>query len=167
MIPKLTLDTNLSMEYWQNGPKRNVLDRLLKYADAELVDLAVTNRIRADVPRSPLAEQIDALPALGVSETGSVFRLDHSHLDGGDMLGSDRFTRTSDAICLEMQRRGLKPPDWRDWDHLHGHYLKRRDVFLTWDGAILECARELKEELRLTVMRPEDYLVILETQVKQ
>ena len=51
-----------------------------------------------------------------------------------------------------------KAPDWRDWDHLHAHYLRRRDVFLTWDGGILDCADELKGKLDIVVMRPEEYL---------
>ena len=122
MIPSLTLDTNLLMEYWKNRPKKYVVEQLLEYSDAGLVDLAVTNRINADVPQQPLSDRIDALPTLGVSVTGSVFRLDISSLGGGDRLGGDRFISVSDSVCLGFARSGAKPPDWRDWDHLHGHY---------------------------------------------
>ena len=154
------------MEYWQSGPTRHITVRLLDYSNAGLVDLAVTRIIRDDVPRDPLAKRINALPALGVKETGAAFTLGSSMLGGGDMLGSERFMRVSSAIWREFQQRGENPPDWRDWNHLHAHYLKRRDVFLTWDGAILKCAHQLQAELNLTVMNPEDYVAILETQVK-
>ena len=45
-----------------------------------------------------------------------------------------------------------------DWDHIHGHYLKGRDVFLTWDRPLLDAAPELKAQLGIVVMKPEDFL---------
>ena len=59
-----------------------------------------------------------------------------------------------------------KPPDWRDWDHLHGHYLAERDAFLTWDVAILKSGHQLQDMLGLTVMKPEDCLEVFETEDK-
>jgi hypothetical protein len=36
-------------------------------------------------------------------------------------------------------------PDWRDWDHLGAQMLQRRDVFLTWDKAILRLTTRLEQ----------------------
>lgn len=85
--PKLTLDTNLLLEYWKNQDKRKAVEKLLLLVKEGKVDLAVTARIREDVPRSPLAQKLDELPELGINETGSVMRLDYSVLDR-DMLVS-------------------------------------------------------------------------------
>ena len=117
----------------------------------------VTARARDDIPRPPLADRINELPELNISETGSVTRLNHWVL-GRDMLGSDEFMACLQRIEGEFQRQGMSSPDWRDWDHLHAHYLLRRDVFLTWDKAILAAGGELQTALGALVMAPEAYL---------
>ena len=87
-----------------------------------------------------------------------MFRLNHSLLDGEGRLGNTKFRNATDRIREECRRRSIKPPDCRDWDHLHGHYLAERDVFLTWDRGILRVADQLQVELGLVVMKPEDFL---------
>ena len=79
------------------------------------------------------------------------------------MLGSDEFLETTDHIesVFDKEGRVKKRPNWKDWDHLHGHFLKKRDVFLTWDGPILDAATELKEQLGIVVMKPEDFVATL------
>ena len=159
-LPTATLDTNIPFEVWQEGPRVGVVDRLMDLASAVPMSLRVTGRIREDVPRAPLADRIDELPELGIDLMGSVIRYGQWDADA-DTLGSARFERVRESM---VDRRGAmpgspgKPPDWRDWDHLHAHYLRRRDVFLTWDGGILDCADELKGKLDIVVMRPEKYL---------
>lgn len=131
---RLTLDTNLLQAYWLDQAKRDLVEQLLQLAAAGEVDLVVTNRITADIPGEPLAQRLRELPEMGIGKIGGAFRLDVSELDGGDMLGSDLFVSLTEQANIELLRRGRrtdKIPDWRDWDHLHGHFLKRRDVFLT------------------------------------
>ena len=122
--------------------------------------MAITKRINDDIPYPPLAARISSLPALGIKEIGSVFRLDHSALDGGDMLGSDGFLGVSASIEKAFDRQGIKKrrPDWRDWDHLHGHFIARRDVFLTWDRPLLSISGDLDKELGVVVMKPQEFL---------
>ena len=157
-----TLDTNLLLEYWKQQPKAAVVERLLDLAQDGQLDLAVTTRISADIPRPPLSDRINDLPALDIPRIGSVFRLGFSTLGGGDMLAGgtrmDNFMAVADQITEDYLRRSHTPPDVRDWDHLHGHYLAERDVFLTWDKRILDVAPELQDELGIAVMKPEDYL---------
>ena len=156
----LTLDTNVLVELWWSRQNAAVTQALLALAEDEEVDLAITKRITADIPHPPLADRISSLPQLGVQEIGSVFRLDHSALDGGDMLGSDEFLDVMTSVDEELDRQGRKKrrPDWRDWDHLHGHFLKGRDIFLTWDGPILEVSNELQVRLGISIMNPREFL---------
>ena len=79
------------MELWWSQENKLVTQCLVDLAGNGWVDLAITKRINDDIPYPPLAARISSLPALGIKEIGSVFRLDHSALDGGDMLGSDGF----------------------------------------------------------------------------
>ena len=157
-MPTATLDTNLLQEFWRNQDKAAVVEDLLKLAQSGLVDLAVTTRIYADVSRPPLADRISELPALGVRQVGSVARLGVSYLGGGDVLGDDRVLAEMDSIRNELKLLGRKNPEWADWDHVYGHYLSKRDVFLTWDRGILNIASQLKTKLGVIVMKPEDYL---------
>ena len=156
----LTLDTNVLVELWWSRQNAPITQALLGLAEDGQVDLAITKRINADIPYPPLADRISSLPQLGVQEIGSVFRLDHSSLDGGDMLGSDEFLDVMASIDGELDRQGRKRrrPDWRDWDHLHGHFLKGRDIFLTWDGPILEVSSELQVRLGISIMNPQEFL---------
>ena len=157
-MPTATLDTNLLQEFWRNQDKVAVVEDLLKLAQHGGVDLAVTTRIDADIPRRPLSDRISKLPLLGVNRIGSVFRLDVSSLDGGDVLGDDRVLAEMDSIRNELKLLGRKNPEWADWDHIYGHYVSGRDVFLTWDRGILNIAAQLKTKLGVIVMKPEDFL---------
>lgn len=159
-IPSVTLDTNLLLEYWMVQSKRTIVEQLFKYAEDGVLDLAVTARIREDIPRLPLSKKINELAKLDVQEIGSVTRLDYWVL-GRDMLGSDQFVEVSSAVNATLQQQGKNPPDWRDWDHLHAHYLAGRDVFLTWDKRVLETALDLHSQLGIVVMKPEDYIPTL------
>ena len=156
-VPRLTLDTNLLLEYWKNQAKRKAVEKLSLLAKEGKVDLVVTARIREDVPLSPLAQKIDELPELGINETGSVTRLGYWVL-GRDMLGDEAFNDFWSTAQALAEQRGKKPPDWRDWDHLHAHYLLHQDIFLTWDEGIICLSDDLRTQFGLVVMRPEAFL---------
>ena len=154
---QLTLDTSLLLEYWKRQDKHTIVERLVELSRNGHVDLAVTARIREDVPNPPMADRIDGLSELGVLEEPSVARLEYWVLDQ-DMLGDDTFVAVSQELDEALQRRGRKPPDWRDWDHLHAHYLSGRSVFLTWDKRILQIASDLRARLGIDVKSPEAWL---------
>jgi hypothetical protein len=100
---QVTLDTNVLQEYWIDRAKKAVVERLLALAAIKDIDLAITARVREDIPERPLASEIDALPELGVHETGSVTRLDYWVLDR-DHLGSEEF----EAFRLGLESAGRK-----------------------------------------------------------
>jgi hypothetical protein len=152
------LDTNLLQEYWREQPKQHIVQQLLDLAKAGAVELVVTARISADITGGPLAERLRELPEMEVSQIGSVTRLGTWVL-GREYLGSDAFVEAQAAADAELLRRGrAKVPDWRDWDHVHAHFLQGRDVFLTWDKRLLEAGEIVSAQLPIKVATPEAYL---------
>ena len=158
MVTTVTLDTNLVQELWWERDNAALVEQILALGQSGNIELAITNRIYADIPRPPLSDRIQELPTLGVARVGSVFRLDVSGLDGGDALGSDRFLGEMGLIIDKQRAKGLKEPEWQDWDHIHGHYLAGRDVFLTFDKNLLATSCQLKSKLGIVVMSPQEFL---------
>ena len=159
--PTVTLDTNVVREWWGNRAKVEHVNKLLDLGKNFAIDLAVTGRIRDDIPSLPLAEKINELPNLNVSDIGSVIRFGHWQV-GIDVAGNDEFKNFFDspAVVEKLNRMNeTRRPDWRDWDHLHTHYRYKRDFFLTWDRGILHFAGELKKELGIIVMKPDAFNV--------
>ncbi len=152
-IPKLTLDTNLLIEYWKQQEKMDIVANLLELAKLGEVDLAVTARIREDIPRPPLSNNLNKLPELKITETGSIARWGYWLLDGHQMFGNQVFNDFLTTAVELAKKRRKTPPDWRDWDHLHAHYLLKRDVFLTWDEGIICLSKELKNNFDSTAKR--------------
>ena len=159
-LPTATLDTNVLVEFWRDRRKASITRTLLDLAKSGFLDLAITSRIREDIPHPPLADLISELRSLQVQQIGSVFVLGLSGLGGGDMLADDEFPEVMEQIeeLFDRQGRVKNRPDWRDWQHVWGHYLKKRDVFLTWDQPILVAAVELKAHLGIKIMEPEQFL---------
>ena len=161
IVPTATLDTNVLQEYWRDQPKSHVVRRLLDLSDSGKLDLAVTSRIRSDIPHPPLAELINELPNLDVKMIPSLARLGHWRLDGTAYLSGGKIIRVLEEIVSRFRETGMKEenlPDFRDLDHLEAHKTSKRNIFLTWDTGILHIAECLEYELGIVVMKPEDYL---------
>ena len=156
----VTLDTNIVSEHWKGQKKACIFERLLALTDSGQIDVAVTTRIEADIFQPPLADRINELPLLGIEKIGTVARYGVSRYGSGDMYArdSDSFGDAKSSICETLRQRGRKGPDWRDWDHIQGHYEAGRDVFLTWDGGMLEITEDLRSRLGVVVMTPEAFL---------
>jgi len=154
---RLTLDTNLLLEYWKEQDRAPTIEKLLSLATSGVVDLAVTARIREDIPLPPLANRLNELGTLNVSEAPSITRLDFWVI-GRDVFGDDEFIAFSSAIDGMLRERGARVPDWRDWDHVHAHYVLKRDIFLTWDKPLLSISNELRDRFGIVIMTPETYL---------
>ena len=157
MTDQLTLDTNIILEYWKFQEKRSVVEKLLELSDSGRADLVVTARIREDIQRAPFSKRVNELTEIGIGESGSVTRLGFWKL-GRDQLADDDFVSFSTKVAELAATSGVREPDWRDWDHLHAHYLQRRDYFLTWDKGILGIRKGLKSEFEIEVLTPDEYL---------
>lgn len=154
----VTLDTNVIREWWCDQAKMSVVDQLIELSSNGHLDLAITTRIRADIPHPPLSARIESLPALDIGEIGTAFRLGVSRLGGADTLVGGELWGRFNKLMNEERPTGKKAPDWRDQDHLFGHFKSSRDVFLTWDRGILNMAGSLKDKLGLVVKTPEEFL---------
>ncbi len=159
-IHRITLDTNLLLEYWKDRDKQKVVKDLLDLAEKGRLELAVTARIHEDLPMPLLSDRLNNLPELNIEEVGSVTRIGYWEI-GRDMLGDEEFENYFSAACNLATKRGNNPPDWRDWDHLHAHYLLHRDIFLTWDKGILCISEELRNIFGIVVKKPEEFLSTL------
>lgn len=156
-VIRLTLDTNLLLEYWKEQDRSPTIEELLLLATSGEVDLAVTARIREDIPRPPLTIRLNDLGTLNVSEVPSVIRIG-SWMLGRDVIGNAEFVDFSSSIADILRKKGARVPDWRDWDHVHAHYVLKRDIFLTWDKPLLSIGNELQNRFGIVVMTPEAYL---------
>jgi hypothetical protein len=142
------------------------VERLLALAEAKGIDLAITARVREDIPDEPLASKIRTLSDIGVEESGSVTRLGPWKL-GRDQLGLEEFETFRLQLESARKERDPKVPDWRDWDHLHAHMLQGRTVFVTWDRPILRLSQVLQDRFGIRVQAPEDFLEEIETDATQ
>ena len=58
---QVTLDTSVLLEYWKDQAKRALVERLLVLAEEKQIDLAITARVREDIPLEPLTSKDNAL----------------------------------------------------------------------------------------------------------
>ncbi|MDE0317190.1 MAG: hypothetical protein OXM61_20095 [Candidatus Poribacteria bacterium] len=158
--PTVTLDTNVVKTWWKNRSKVEHVKKLLELGEKFEIDLAVTGRIRDDVPDQPLASEINDLPNLLIHEIGAIIRPNNWE-PGIDIGGITEFVDLTRSIEISDEFNNMNKdnrPDWRDWDHIHTHYRYGRNYFLTWDGGLLHFKKKFQEELGITLMKPEDYL---------
>ena len=145
------------LEHWKKQEKHEIVEEIISRAKEGEFEIAVTSRVREDIPNPPLSERIDELPELSIKETSSVTRIGSWRI-GIDRLADENFIDFSTKVNELSATKEGKIPDWRDWDHLHGHYLQGRDIFLTWDRGILQIAEGLDKEFGIVVMTPEKFL---------
>ncbi|HWG56964.1 MAG TPA: hypothetical protein VNT58_10630 [Gaiellaceae bacterium] len=107
---------------------------------SRLADVAVTRYIDDDIPDDPLATLVRELPVL---RAGGVFTIGFSLIGGDDGLGWQRFLDLQEELQLTWRPSSGKPPDARDWSHLHAHAIKRRHLFVTRDVPLLELVEVL------------------------
>ncbi len=157
----ITLDTNLLQEYWKKRPKKEIIEKLISLSMQRKIEIAVTARIREDIPREPLSDKINKLDELNIFETGSVTRLGHWVL-GRDYLADDQFVKFFQEIENNSNMKIKNYPDQRDLDHIHSHLVQKRDVFLTWDKGILFFRDILKSKFNLIIQTPEEFVNSIE-----
>ena len=154
MALKVTLDTNCFFDYFDRAPAH--IQDLVNLQAQGHVEIAMTTRVMADTVdkwkgqgTSPVWTKIQSFPEL--KTVGSAFRLDMSRVDSGDYLSSD-----SDSKMMEKLRGIMVHAQVEDIDHLFGHIMAKRDIFVTSDSHFLNHQEELKNEFGTVVLKPED-----------
>lgn len=162
--PRLTIDANCIINLFdlESGSATSVeeLRALVRYAMEGKVEIAVTTRLEADLlrdrneaRRQPLLETLNMFPVIS-----TVARWDVSKWDG-DLWADDRTVRLNEEI-QQILSPGLTTADPRysnkvnDIDHLTGHVIDARDIFITDDKGILRRRDQLRNGPGIIVMTP-------------
>jgi hypothetical protein len=171
--PKLTLDTNCAINLFDSSSTTATsvadLKALVRLAMKNVADIAITTRTEDDLGhdrdearRAEMLRMLEMFPVVG-----SILRWDTSSWDGGDLWADEDAAR----VAEEVQRilfPGLTPGQPRfgnrinDVDHLVGHFINKRDIFVTDDSRMVDRGEALKRSLGIIVMRPAEALAHVE-----
>ncbi len=162
---KITLDTNCIINIFDCGSESSTsveeLVELVRYALEGDVNIAITTRVESDICKDKddsrkreLLRRISIFPVIG-----TIFRLNNSKSDSGDILaGDDHLAIQEELKKLLFPNLSEKDPHYgnkiNDVDHLIGHCLNKRDIFITDDKDILRKASSLKDNPGIVVMNP-------------
>jgi hypothetical protein len=141
----VTLDTTVVRPWLSTNETSSGFQKLLELKQQDKIDLIVTRRIYEDIPHEPLKSRINKLTEIGIRIEDDVIRFDISSFDTCMFGDNDFFQFTS----------GSEPSDirWRDFDHVHAHYLLKRDVFLTHDNDLLDLQEAIKSRFNIRILR--------------
>ncbi len=159
----LTLDTNVLWDLIvPDRPGHEDASRLFALHQDGQVSIAATTRVDADVRKEPLRSMLDELEVV-TNPIGTAFTVGISRLDGGDMIVDENYGQTGqalmDLIFPTADPQGRKHPNRvADIDHLLGHKLNGRDIFITNDGPILRQRKKLADDFGIQVMSPVQFL---------
>lgn len=169
---KLTLDTNCLINHFDatspTAISRDEIAALIRLATSGRLEIVVTTRVEADLEQDRDEKRRAAmLRVLGMFEAvGSVLRWDESQWGSRDNIADARAAVLADEV-KKILFPGLQPGDRRfgnkirDVDHVVGHVLGDRDIFVTDDNRLNDRAAELRR-LGAHVMRPADCLAHIE-----
>lgn len=160
---RLTIDANCVINLFDrestSATSVEELQTLVRYALDGKAEIAVTTRLEADLERDKVEERRSAL--IGMLEMfpviSSIMRWDVSRWDK-DLWADDASERLNDEI-QKILSPGLTPQDKRfsnkinDIDHLTGHVIDKRDIFVTDDTGIVRKRDQLRD-LGIVVMTP-------------
>lgn len=169
-IPKITLDNNcvINLMDRQSTTATSVeeLIELMKLGLSNKVDIAITTRVAADLAndkndrrREEMLRNAQMFPVIG-----TVARFNVSIFDSGDVFGSEETSRIAEELKTMLFPGGIDPQSKtfpnkiNDVDHLLGHLINQRDIFVTDDGGILRKKFALKVSPGIIVMSPADAL---------
>jgi len=160
---KITLDTNCFFEYFERTPK--YIKELINHAERGNIELAMTTWVISDTQdkwygkgESPIWNKIQSFPS--IETIGTAFRLDVSYLNSGDFLISE-----DDSKMVNDLSELMKGAQTEDIDHIFGHIIGKRDIFVTSDLHFLDHHEELLNKFGVLVLKPEDAVKQIERKV--
>lgn len=168
-IPKMTLDTNCIVGLFDRRNKTatsvDELRDLMRYALSGVIQISITTRVEVDFGRDKNEERReDMMQHIGMLPViGTVARWDQSRFEGADVSAGPE----QQALLEEIRRiifPGLGSDSGKylnklaDIDHLVGHKLAGRDIFVTDDKGILRRYLELRDGPGILVMTPAEAL---------
>ena len=176
-VPRLTIDTNCIINVFEpardSATSVDKLFALIRYAMENKAEIAITTRLEADLLRDRNKERRDELLSkLNLFPIiSTVGRWDDSAWDS-DVFADERTARLNDEI-QQVLFPGLTPADARysnkinDIDHLTGHVIDHRDIFVTDDRGFLRRRDQLLTGPGVVVMTPADALAHIDGIVRR
>lgn len=175
---KLTFDTNCIINLLDYKSESAIsvdeLSEIIRYGLEGDVNIAITTRVDSDVSndkdqdrKKEMLKRISMFPTIG-----TIARIDTSKLDSGDVLAGEEHKSLEEEI-KKIIFPGLKKDDphygnkINDIDHLIGHKINNRDIFITDDQQILKKAETLKSSAGIGVMNPKQVLEYINLQANQ
>ncbi len=175
---KLTFDTNciINLLDYKSSSAISVdeLTEITRYGLEGDVNIAITTRVDSDVSKdkdedrkSEILRRVSMFPVIG-----TVARMSVTKLGSGDILAGTEHTELEEEL-KKIIFPGLTKDDPRfsnkinDIDHLIGHKINKRDIFVTDDQQILKKADTLKSSLGIEVMDPKKVLEYINLQANQ
>lgn len=171
--PKLTLDNNCVINLFDTNSMTatsvEALTEIFQLALSGDAEIAITTRVEADLENDKDAvRKADFLKIIQVFPiVGTVPPQGNPKSDGGDVEIKEDFQRLADDIQKIVFPGGLNEESsnygnkLNDIDHLVGHIINERDIFVTDDRAILRKSSELKRSPGIVVMSPAECLNFL------
>jgi hypothetical protein len=175
---KLTFDTNCIINLLDYKSESAIsvdeLVEIIRYGLEGDVNIAITTRVDSDVSndkdrnrKNEILKRISMFPTIG-----TIGRWGTSKFDRGDVwVGENHMTLKEELKKILFP--GLKSDDPRyinkinDIDHLIGHKINDRDIFVTDDQQILKKAETLKSSVGIEVMNPKQVLEYVNLQANQ
>ena len=178
-IPKLTLDNNCVINLFDFNAKTptsvDPLSELIRLGLSNKVDIAITTRVEADLEndkddrrRSEMMRKIKVFPIVG-----TIARWGISKWDKGDVYVGPDTAKLSDDLQKIIFPGGVNENSStysnkrNDIDHLVGHIINKRDIFVTDDRDILKKKEILKVSPGIMIMSPQECLDYLEDSEKR
>ena len=175
---KLTLDTNCIINLLdyksESATSIDEITEILRYGLEGDVNIAITTRVDSDVSKDKNQDRkIEILKRISMFPTiGTVARLDSSKFDSGDVLVGQEHQALEDEI-KKIVFPNIKKDDphydnkINDIDHLIGHKINQRDIFITDDQQILRKVETLESSIGIKVMDPGKALEYINLQANQ
>jgi len=171
---KLTLDTNCIinlLDFKSKTPTSvDELSEIVKYAMDGNVNIAITTRVEFDFDgdsdterKTEMIRKICMFPIIG-----TMARFNVSKFGSGDFFAGEEHIKLKDELRailfpgLEEKSAHYKNKI-ADIDHLIGHYVHKRDIFVTDDKGVLRRAGQLKKSFGVIVMNPAQCLEYLDS----
>ncbi len=178
VIPKITLDANCIINLLDySSPTATSVDflsALVKHSHLRNIDIAITTRVEVDINSdkdkersASIIQRIGQFPVIG-----TVARYGVSKYGNGDVYAGGKGKEIGDELKrvifpgLSLGEKRFKNKI-NDIDHLVGHIINERDIFVTDDKGILGKNKTLKSSLGLVVMSPEACLEYIEREASQ
>lgn len=172
-IPKITLDTNCVINLLDFSTKTatsiDPLSEIIRYGLSNKADVAITTRVEADLSndrneerKSDMLKKIQMLPIIG-----TLGRFGTTKWNNGDIYIDDNVQKIWSEIQMIIfpglsEKENHFVNKRNDLDHLVGHIINKRDIFVTDDSGILKKRESLESSPGIIIMSPVDCVKYLE-----